>query len=138
MPGRTRSSSKPSEPGDQTDRSLYQAVYAHGFQQALRHLGIEAEDTIAADLREFMNDYCRNMTMEDLRNVWDYKPLVGRMIRRWRVDQIRVATHYRIALTITHAVRRVWFLNAYRRHTDNSPDIDTAVTRARRIWGQYQ
>jgi hypothetical protein len=134
MPRRTKPSPEPSESPGEIDRSAYGARFASGFEQSLNRLGVQAADMITVELQEFMTDYRANMSPDELRSVWDYKQLVGKELRRWKVDQIRVATHYRVALTVMHSVQALWFLNVYRRHSDrNSPDIALAVTRARRV-----
>ena len=110
--------------------ATYRAERARGFTRSLDRLGIEAAIDIPAELEGFMKDVREYAELPELQSSWDYKLLQGRDARRSRTYQIRVCTHYRVALITSQKICRVFFLNAYRRTGNNQSEIATAVQRA--------
>ncbi|HLA80012.1 MAG TPA: hypothetical protein VJP78_00060 [Thermoleophilia bacterium] len=73
------------------------------------------------------------MAEPDMNSVWDYKPVGDQKLG---VKQIRVATHYRVALMVVRGDHPcIWFLHAYRRKQgkSNRQEIPLATGRARAI-----
>jgi hypothetical protein len=130
-----RKVSKPQHQPSGPPPASFKAELVQGFRQALRRLGAQAEVDIPAELEDFMRDMRQEAPLAELHSRWDYKQIQGRDARRASAHQIRVCAHYRVALTTSRSVGRVFFLNAYRRTGNNAADIETAVRRAIEIRG---
>jgi hypothetical protein len=128
-----RKSSKGPPPQANKPCITYREQLAQGFSRGLGRLGAQAAAEIPAELEDFMKDIRDRVALAELQSRWGYKLLQTRDARRAAVYQIRVCTHYRVALIRSESVCQVFFLNAYRRTGNNSADIDVAVDRALEI-----
>jgi len=114
-------------------RAAYRDRMHRQFRSSLDSLGKSAAGAISADLKTFMRDWRSGMAEPDMNSVWDYKPVGDQKLG---VKQIRVATHYRVALMVVRGDHPcIWFLHAYRRKQgkSNRQEIPLATGRARAI-----
>lgn len=110
-----------------------------GFDRSLRNLGIPEMQEIVAQLERFLHAWKRGAAVGELREDWDYKPIMGGDAKKYGVMQIKPARNYRVLLTTTRGSPPcVWFLEVHRRGNTKVDDQhrDTAIQRAKEIHTQ--
>lgn len=84
-----------------------------------------------------MCDWRRRASIDELRRIWDYKPIQGNEAKRQQIMQIKPLRAYRVLLTVvTDPEPCVWFLEVHRRGSSDDHYRESAIQRAQAIRAQ--